>query len=217
MTRQYTLFLKTFNKVAVLVIPTISIVALTVQETLAIPLKPILDQMGNRAIKELVGIDPCTQAVPQVNQLSINREQGTTNSSLPSATYSEPNIQQVTNSPAVSADHASLINTSNYAQAYPGYTPNYPPNNPQGYPGYQPNSPPPPTVYFTPNYPPNNPQGYPGYQPNSPPPPTGYFTPNYLPNNPQGYPGYQPNSPPPPTGYFTPNYPPNNPQGYPGY
>jgi hypothetical protein len=159
MTGQYTLFLKTFNKVAVLVIPTISIVALTAQETLAIPLKPIFDQRGNRAIKELLGVGSGTQAALQVSQPSINRE------------------REETSSPAASPDYPSSINTSTYAQTYPG-------------------SPPVSPAYPAPTYTPMYPQGYPGYSPGSPPVSPAYPAPTYTPMYPQGYPGYSPGSPP---------------------
>ncbi|NEU83226.1 hypothetical protein [Nostoc sp. UIC 10630] len=156
MVRQHKHLLRRFNQLPVLAMLAISIFTLTAQKTLAIPLKPILDQKSRYILKEVFGIDSGTQTVSPTNQLSTNTQQKTTNS--PSTIYTYP----------------SSTGISIYAQTYPGYTLSCPPASStysapytplyqQGNPGYIQSSSPTPPGYPASNYIPTYPQGNPGY------------------------------------------------------
>jgi hypothetical protein len=91
---QDSLLVQQCSKLAVLVVLTTSTVALTAQETLAIPLEPILDQMGRCMIRGLVGTDSGNQATPPDSQpLTDTQQEGTqqeTDSPLEYPAYSPP-------------------------------------------------------------------------------------------------------------------------------
>jgi hypothetical protein len=66
---------KRLVQLAVLLLLATSIVTLTAQATLAIPLKPILDQMGRRLIQEIFDVAPTDQPTPPATQPSPNVQQ----------------------------------------------------------------------------------------------------------------------------------------------
>lgn len=70
---------------------TISIVGLTTQETLAVPLKPVLDQMGRRMVEGALGVDSDALATPPASQPSTNTQEATDSPpatpTYPPATY----------------------------------------------------------------------------------------------------------------------------------
>lgn len=116
MITQANLFSKQCRKLAVLVALTTSTVALTAQETLAIPLEPILGQMGRCMIKGLVGTDSSDQAAPLDSQSFTGTQQETSSPQYPA--YAPPT----------------------YPQGYPSptYPTAYPPGSPSGYSAYPP-------------------------------------------------------------------------------
>ncbi|RCJ25095.1 hypothetical protein A6770_28195 [Nostoc minutum NIES-26] len=176
MIRQHKLFSKQPNQLAKSLILAISIVVVTAQEVLAIPLEPILNQKAILLLEELLGIDSNNQAAPSVNQPWTNTQQKT---NFPSAypTCSAPNYAPT------------------YSQGHTGCTPNFPvptyiPMYPQGYPGYLPGSPQVSPGFAAPTYVPIYPQGYPGYLPGSPQVSPGFAAPTYVPIYPQVSPGF---------------------------
>ncbi|WP_341530535.1 hypothetical protein WKK05_15395 [Nostoc sp. UHCC 0302] len=172
MIRQYKLFSKQPNQLAKLLILAISIVVVTAQEVLAIPLEPILNQKAILLLEELLGIDSNNQAAPSVNQPWTNTQQET---NFPSAypTFSVPNYAPT------------------YSEGHTGCPPNFPvptyiPIYPQGYPGSSQVSP----GFAAPTYIPIYPQGYPGSLPGSPQVSPGFAAPTYVPIYPQVSPGF---------------------------
>lgn len=161
MVTQANLFAKQCSKLAVLVVLTTSTVALTAQETLAIPLEPILDQMGRRIVNGLLSTDFSD------NQTTLPTSQSFTN------------MQEATNSPPATPGSLPSAYPPTDSQSYPIYPPSsvqaaptYPPQTdspiyPSSYPTYPSNAVPPAPTYSPPNYSP----AYPAYPPahSSPP------------------------------------------------
>lgn len=162
MITQDNLFAKQCSKLVVLVTLTTSIIGLTTQKTLAIPLEPILDQMGRRMIEGLVGTDISDQAEPQDNQSFTDEEE------IVGSPQQYPAYPPSTHPPV----HQSVYPPPAYSQ---GYIP-YPPGSSQQYPAYPPSP-----------YPPIYPQGQVIYPPGSPQYPA-YAPPTYLPAYSPGYP-----------------------------
>lgn len=138
---------KQCRKLAVLVALTTSIVALTAQETLAIPLEPILDQMGRRIVEGLIGTDSgnqAAQATPPASQLLRDTQEEPVS----------PQYERTASPPEYPA-----YSPPTYLPAYPqGYS-TYPPGFPSQHPTYPPPAYPPST--YSPVYPSPTPPNYP--------------------------------------------------------
>ncbi|WGV23971.1 hypothetical protein [Halotia branconii] len=174
MIRQYKFFLKQSYQLAASLMLAISIVMMTAQESLAIPLEPIINQQAIRLLEEWLGIDSNNQAAPYTNQSWINTQQKpnfATYSPCPTSTYS----QVYTGCP------------SNFPQTSPNIpVPTYIPMYPQGYPGYLPGSSAPTYILIYPQVSPSF--STPTYIPIYPQISPGFSAPTYIPMYPQGYP-----------------------------
>ncbi|MCC2694866.1 hypothetical protein [Nodularia sp. LEGE 04288] len=161
---------KGLSKLAISLLISLPILGLTTQKSLALPLSPILQQVGYQVINDLFNNQSSSQSSPTNQELA-----GTigANPSIDSNSpnYTEPNYEQgYPSSPQPNYQQGYPSSPQpNYQQGYPAYPQ---PNYQQGYPAYP-----------QPNYQ----QGYPAYpQPNYQ---QGY--PNYpQPNYQQGYPAY---------------------------
>ena len=142
MINQDYVFLKQCSKLAVLFALSVPMVAITAQKTLAIPIAPLLDQMGRRALEGLLGVGSSSQPSP-VNQESINTQ---VPAGDPGA-YSPPNSPPAYPPPANPPAYPTYAPASAYPPpAYPA--PTYPA------PAYPPTYPPPAYLPVYPAYPP---------------------------------------------------------------
>jgi len=186
MITQNNLFHKEFGKVAVLLALSIPMVAFSAEKTLAIPLKPVFDQLGRRVMEGLLGVGSNAQLLP-VNQQFTNTQPTVgdpgayqvpgysppVDSTTPPAAYQAPAYQ-------APAYQAPAYQTPAYqAPAY--QTPGYPP-------AYQ------APAYQTPGYPPA--YQAPAYQ--APGYPPAYQAPAYQAPYPPAYPVYPPTRSSPP-------------------
>lgn len=162
------LFLKGFSQLAVLVMLSTSIVALTQKETLAVPLKPVFDHMGRRIVERSLGIDS-TQATSPEDKADEDVQQ------------SAPTLDPTEETAPTPVNSAQEQPTSQQADSQPTYPPAYPQPSIPAYPQ---------STYPQPTYPPAYPSpSIPAYpQPTYPPAPQlpMNVTPVYL--VPQAYP-----------------------------
>ncbi len=174
MIRQLKLFSKQPHQLAASLMLAISIVVVTAQESLAIPLEPILNQQAIRFLEEWLGIDSHNQAAPYAHQPWMNTQQKTNFPAYPpcpTPTYS----QGYTECP------------SNFPQTSPSVpVPTYIPMYPQGHPGYLPGSPAPTYILIYPQVSPGF--STPTYIPIYPQVSPGFSAPTYIQMYPQGYP-----------------------------
>jgi hypothetical protein len=143
---------KGFGILVVSVILTTSIVALTQKETLAIPLEPILDQVGRRVVEGLLDVDSSEPAVLPANQSFTDTqvETGSAPAYPEEIGSSLANTQEVTNSLPVSPAYSPPTYLQSYPPAYPAIPPSSAPISP---------------TYTTPTYPRTYPPFYPAYPP----------------------------------------------------
>lgn len=162
------LLLKKFGQLAVLVMLSTSIVTLTQKETLAVPLEPVLDQVGRRMVERSLGIDS-TQAASSEDKADEDVEQ------------SSPTLDPTEETAPTPVNSAEEQPTDQQAAPQPIYPPAYPQPSIPAYP--QPTYPQP---TFPPAYPQQSIPAYP--QPTIPPDPQlpMNVTPVYL--LPQAYP-----------------------------
>jgi hypothetical protein len=151
MNAQSNLFLKRVGQFTVVSVLTISMIALGEQQSLAIPLEPILDRIGRSMVEKMFNIDSAAQTPP------------------PAQPY--PNMQPETSSSPKFPLDPSATSPPITPPTNPTYPPstspapsNYPPSTPypQSYPTYPQHSEVTPPVYSAPTYPPTNPVYPPG-------------------------------------------------------
>lgn len=117
---QNNLLVKQCSKLTVLAILTISIVSLTIQESLAVPLKPVLDQVGRRMVERSLGIDSAQATLPNRQTEEDTQE-------------TDPNL--ASKEETAPTPMAPAYPQPTYQQAYP--PPIYPPAYPSpSYPAY---------------------------------------------------------------------------------